>query len=353
MTSCRITYIYGLFELGKENQIRYIGKSDNPKKRLKDHRNEKYRSPKCDWVRSVLCRNGQIGMKILATVPYEVWEIKEIELIKEWRKISKLCNLTDGGDGKMSNIFYKSLGECKEWIKLNKPDCVVGMKEYKKWSKMPEFPKFLPKAPNKVFSDWVNWGDFLGKLNMNDIYLGYEEAKQYLKENFNLKSSYTFKKTNLPIFIPKTPQKAYKEWKGWEDFLGYKSKFRKNKNYLDFESARIWIKDNYGKITTEEYRKMSKNNTLSDLLPKKPEKFYKDFKWSEYLFTNGKKRDKSFYMKFEESREIVRKLNIKTNLEWRRWCKNKSDDFIRIPSSPEQVYDKWVDWFDWLGTKKI
>ena len=37
--SCRITYIYGLYEVGKENEIRYVGKSDNIYKRLKDHRN--------------------------------------------------------------------------------------------------------------------------------------------------------------------------------------------------------------------------------------------------------------------------------------------------------------------------
>ena len=35
--NCRITYIYGLYEVGKEDEIRYIGKSDNPKSRTYKH----------------------------------------------------------------------------------------------------------------------------------------------------------------------------------------------------------------------------------------------------------------------------------------------------------------------------
>lgn len=41
MNSCKITYIYGLYEAGKEEEIRYVGKSDCLKKRLRDHRNDR------------------------------------------------------------------------------------------------------------------------------------------------------------------------------------------------------------------------------------------------------------------------------------------------------------------------
>ena len=33
MNSCKITYIYGLYEVGKEDEIRYVGKTNNPKLR--------------------------------------------------------------------------------------------------------------------------------------------------------------------------------------------------------------------------------------------------------------------------------------------------------------------------------
>ena len=37
------TYIYGLFDINNPHEIRYVGKSDNPLKRLKRHiQNTKY-----------------------------------------------------------------------------------------------------------------------------------------------------------------------------------------------------------------------------------------------------------------------------------------------------------------------
>ena len=228
------------------------------------------------------------------------------------------------------------------------------MKEYKKWSKMNDFPEFLPKAPNRVFIDWTTWGDYLGTGSLQsskrkELYYSYQDAKNYLKNNYEIKNSAHFRRLRLPLFIPRKPDKFYGEWLGWEDFLNYKSNIRKNTKYLEFEDAKIWIKNNYGKITVAEYRHKSKSNTLAELLPKKPEKYYKDFKWSEFLFTNGRRRKKDFYINFHEARDVVRKMNLKTNKEWRRWCKNKSEQFIRIPSSPDQVYEEWIDWYDWLG----
>ncbi len=355
MNSCKVTYIYGLYEVGKEDEIRYIGKSDNPQKRLRDHRNDKrVTSYKSSWIKNVISKGGDIGIKIFKVVNQKEWKIHEVNLIKEMKIKHSLVNLTDGGDGKMTNIYNKSFDECKLWLKSNKPEWVKGMKEYKNWSKSDDFPKFLPKAPNRVFIDWTTWGDYLGTGSIQsskrkELYLSFQEAKNYLKNNHKFKNSVEFTKSKLPFFIPRKPDKFYTEWLGWEDFLDYKSNIRGKRDYLDFETARIWIKDNYGKITVEEYRIKSKEDTLADFLPKKPERFYEDFKWSEFLFTNGRRRKKEFYMSFYEARQVVRNLKLKTNTEWRRWCKNKSEEFIRIPSSPEQVYDEWINWYDWLG----
>lgn len=355
MNNCQITYIYALYELGKENEIRYVGKSDNPSKRLRDHKNDnRTTSYKSCWIKSVTSNGGDIGLKVLKAVDQRNWKYHEIDVIREMKKIYNLVNLTDGGDGRLTNIYNKTFDECRLWVKLNKPEWVGGIKEYKKWSKMSEFPEFLPKAPDVVFSDWTTWGDYLCTGNIQsskkkDFYLSYDESKKFLKENYNLKSSTDFRKCKMPTFIPKKPFNIYLEWIGWEDFLDFKSNIRKrNIDYMDFESARMWIKDNYGKITAKEYRAKCKNDTLVDFLPKKPENYYDNFKWSEFLFSNGKRRSKNFYMGFQQSREIIRKMNLKTNMEWRRWCKNKPDDLIRIPSSPEQVYDEWVSWQDWL-----
>jgi len=356
MDSCQITYIYGLYEVGKENEIRYVGKTDNPDKRLRDHRNDKRKtSYKSCWINSVICKGSNIGIKVLKVVNREIWKNEEIKIIKEMKDKYRLTNLTDGGDGRMTNIYNKSFDECKEWLRLNRPEWVSGMKEYKKWSKIVDFPEFLPKAPNRVFNDWTTWGDFLGtgrtsSHKKKDIYLDYDQAKSYLKENFSMKSSIDFRNTKLPEFIPKKPYNIYKEWSGWHHFLDYLPFKRTEKNYLDYNDAKVWICNNFGKITSKDYREKSKNNEIPIFLPKKPERFYENFSWGEFLSDNGRKKNKNFYMNYSEALEIVRNLNIKTNSEWRRWCKNKPKEFVRIPSSPHTVYkEEWKNWFEWLG----
>jgi hypothetical protein len=356
MNSCKITYIYGLYEVGKEDEIRYVGKTNNPIKRLRDHKNDKrLTSYKSCWVKGVISKGGDIGIKILKIVSQDCWKEKEIETIKEYRDKFKLVNLTDGGDGTMNNIYNKSFDECKLWLELNKPDWVKGLKEYKAWSKMKDFPDFLPKAPNRVFIDWTTWGDYLGTgsihtMSRKDIYLSYEEAKRYLKENFNFKSSVDFKNSKLPVFIPKKPYNIYTEWLGWHEFLDYVPFKRTNVKYLDYNEAIEWISNNFGHITSKDYREKSKKNEIPIFLPKKPERVYKNFNWCEFLSNNGKKKNKSFYLNYTESMSIVHTLNIKTNAEWRKWCKIKPKEFVRIPSSPSTVYkEEWKSWFEWLG----
>lgn len=148
--NCRITYIYGLYEVGKEDEIRYVGKSDNPSKRLKSHIEESKRgtSYKSTWIRS----GGNIDIIPIKVVNVIGWESEEIKLISEYRKIYKLTNYTDGGTGGMSNIYYKSYDECVRWLIDNRPD-IKKMKDYKIWSKTEGFPEFLPIAPNRFFKD--------------------------------------------------------------------------------------------------------------------------------------------------------------------------------------------------------
>lgn len=59
---------------------------------------------------------------------------------------------------------------------------------------------------------------------------------------------------------------------------------------------------------------------------------------------------------FEEAREFVRNLGLKSSTEWQLYCKNKLEDKelkpIDIPSSPNTVYrfSGWNGIKDWLGT---
>ena len=62
---------------------------------------------------------------------------------------------------------------------------------------------------------------------------------------------------------------------------------------------------------------------------------------------------KKQFRDFESAREFVRKLNLKTDREWRQYCKSgeKPND---IPYSPHTTYKNkgYVNQGDWLGTGK-
>ena len=94
----RITYIYALMDGDK---IRYIGKSDDPNKRLNQHIKYDYNkiSYKHNWVRKMLREKKTINFKILEIVPYDIWEKREIYWIDKYSS-NKLTNKTIGGGGK-------------------------------------------------------------------------------------------------------------------------------------------------------------------------------------------------------------------------------------------------------------
>jgi hypothetical protein len=63
---------------------------------------------------------------------------------------------------------------------------------------------------------------------------------------------------------------------------------------------------------------------------------------------------KKEFRSFEEAKEIVRLLKLKTQKEWQTFCSSgkKPED---IPSIPNRTYKKmgWTTWGDWLGTGNI
>jgi hypothetical protein len=205
---CKVSYIYGLYEIGKEDEIRYIGKSDNPKKRLRDHRNSKDNSYKSCWIKSVLKSGGDIGIKIIKVVDKNKWKECEIETIKEYNQIYKLTNLTNGGDGEIT-IYNKSFEECREFIITNKPDWVNDIKSYKIWSKQEDFPIFLPKAPNRVFANWTNWYDFL-QVDTNNFIQDKDDWIKFCKEKNVLSVNDYYILCNIYNNLPREPAEFYK-----------------------------------------------------------------------------------------------------------------------------------------------
>lgn len=59
----KYSYIYGLYNVDEEI-IRYIGKSDNPKRRLQEHiQSSKFKKTHRDtWINSVLSKEGKVNL---------------------------------------------------------------------------------------------------------------------------------------------------------------------------------------------------------------------------------------------------------------------------------------------------
>lgn len=97
--------------LDKNNNVRYIGKSSNIQRRLKEHINEAklgVNSHKNKWILSLLNENELPTIEIIDEVPsidWVFWEIFYIGLFKSWGFL--LTNGTIGGNGTGSGVLKK------------------------------------------------------------------------------------------------------------------------------------------------------------------------------------------------------------------------------------------------------
>ncbi len=134
--------------------------------------------------------------------------------------------------------------------------------------------------------EWISWGDWLGTgriASQNYQYCIFEKARNFahskqLKNNKEWRSE--TKKPDFPKDIPKNPDRVYKNngWTTWADFLG--SKNLKNKQWLPFEQSRAFIPA-LGLKTEAEYRKYLKGERLDlpplpNNIPKAPWSVYKE-----------------------------------------------------------------------------
>ena len=112
------TYIYTLSD--SIGNIRYIGKTDNPKRRLKEHIYESKNTPKNHrhyWILSLLNNNEIPKLEILDCVNHNEWDFWEkhyISLIKSWG--FNLTNQTEGGDSGLGMLGKKHKEETKRKI---------------------------------------------------------------------------------------------------------------------------------------------------------------------------------------------------------------------------------------------
>jgi hypothetical protein len=139
-----------------------------------------------------------------------------------------------------------------------------------------------------------------------------------------------------PSDIPKNPEKVYKAWNGWKNWLGKYEKVP----FLTFEEARKKVRDKNLKSTAE-WKKWCDWN-LDSLgmkppeIPASPHIYYKETGWigyNDWLGTENTRLNRD-YRSFEEARKFARKLGLTSSEYWLKYCKG---EIKNLPEKPEDI----------------
>ena len=259
---------------------------------------------------------------------------------------------------------------------------------------------------------WSGFGDWLGNNRMRrDSFLAFKDAKIFVKK-LNIKSQREYldyyELNKEKIKLPKTLHHIYKNdgWKDYSDFFDTEKrlcfseaktfilnncnsarewkKYRRLNNitnipatlnlYEEYDSKTFWnnsrrlnqfsskwptyydakkIIEKLGVKSRKDYLKVRLNNKKY-YLPIKPKEVYENWTesggWTGFIGKEFVDRQKAISKRynFEEAREYVWNLKLKTQKEWEAYT--KSIDFpIFLPMAPQNCYEQYKGVVDWIG----
>jgi superfamily II DNA or RNA helicase len=245
----------------------------------------------------------------------------------------------------------------------------VGLKAQSAWThycKSGKKPPDIPVAPDTVYANagWSGFGDWLGTnviATRMRQYRPFAEARAYV-HSLGLKSETEWrdylKTGKKPDDIPAVPGNTYAKagWTNWGDWLGTDSVASYSRQYRPFSEARNFVQT-LGLRLTAEWVNYCKAGQLPADIPRSPEWIYANSGWvgmGDWLGTGSVSRRLRRYQSFNNARVYTLSLGLKSNREWRDYCKSgkRPDD---IPTNPDKIYAKsgWSGWGDWLGTNSV
>jgi Phage-integrase repeat unit len=243
---------------------------------------------------------------------------------------------------------WRDFEEAREFVRS------LGLKNQKAWheySRSEQKPNDIPTNPQRTYkAQWQGWGDWLGTDAVyvgNRQYIPFEEARRFVR-SLGLTSYKEWmgwrKSGDKPDDIPSNPNLVYKDvgWLGYGDWLGTGKVRRGKEEWLPFEEARAFART-LGLKNEAQWREYCRSGQKPVDVPANLAGVYKD-KWrgmGDFLGTGNIANRYKVFQPFEEAREFVRSLGLKTAQEWYEYARSpeKPED---IPFNPDQVYgDKW------------
>jgi hypothetical protein len=258
--------------------------------------------------------------------------------------------------------IFKTYKEAKEYVL---PLGLKNVSDWKQYSKSGLRPEDIPSHPQDAYKeDWIGWGDFFGtgeKNYKNIKNKSFDEARKYV-HNLNLNTGDEWreycKSGKKPFDIPSFPNRIYKEngWISMGDWLGTGKVSNKLRKYLPYYEA-IKIVHSLNLNNGAEWLLYCRSKKKPSNIPSNPQDVYENNGWismGEWLGTFNTANYLKEYRTYEQAREFVHRLKLKSFVEWRKYCisgKKPKD----IPASPHKTYKGrgWNGNAEWLGTKNI
>ena len=231
--------------------------------------------------------------------------------------------------------------------------------QWKKYDKT-KFPKDIPSDPSRVYKkEWTGWGDFLGTGrvgNKDRKYRSYKDAKKFARSlKFNGAHEWKIyaKSGKKPYNIPADPQKSYKEFTTWGDFLGTGNIANQNRKFRSYDKTKKFAQSQNVKSISE-WRTFCKSGKKPEDIPSNPQETYKkEWKgWGDFLGTGiiAQSQIAKTYLSWKEAKPIYRKLakqyGLQNRADWKRFVKThkKLLDKLHIPVNPQVIYTKERVW---------
>ena len=172
----------------------------------------------------------------------------------------------------------------------------------------------------------------------------------------------------LPSCIPVTASVVYahRGWRGFGDWLGTGNVANQLKKYRSFREARVFVRRLKLK-SGNEWRAFCKGEIpplgrLPPDIPSAADRIYAGkgwVSWGDWLGTGSIASNQRKFRPFLGARAFVCQLQLKSEAQWRAYCKGKLPEKPRlpedIPAHPDRTYARrgWLGWGYWLGTGTI
>jgi hypothetical protein len=241
----------------------------------------------------------------------------------------------------------------------------LGLKSKTEWEfycRSGKKPEYIPANPASTYakSGWIRYGDWLGTGGFATHLRQYREfpkARAFVR-GLGLKSQIEWqaycRSGKKPEDIPASPDRKYVGlgWIGYGDWLGTGAVSNQLREYREYPKARTFA-HGLGLNSQAEWIDYCKSGKKPEDIPANPSRKYAGSGWigyGDWLGTGKVAASLRQYREFPKARAFVRALGLKSQTEWRDYCKlgKKPND---IPSNPLKTYARtgWSGTADWLG----